>query len=81
MPYWGQMSGFGFIFFPIMMIIVFVIFMFVMRMFGMGMGCSSHGEHKDVAIEKAPLDILEERFAKGEIDANEFQDKKRLLSK
>ncbi len=30
---------------------------------------------------KTPLDILEERFAHGEIDADEFEERKRVLGK
>ena len=32
-------------------------------------------------IGKAPLDILQERLARGEIDINEFREKKQLISK
>jgi len=78
MPFWGHASGFGFLIFPVMMIVMFIIIMFIMRIFGMG--CSSHGGNHSAPADKTPLDILEERFAKGEIDQREFQDKKRLLS-
>lgn len=80
MPFWEQMTGSGFLFFPIMMIIMFVIIMFIMRAFGMGMGCGSHGGGHGNGPYKTPLDILNERFARGEIEKGELEEKKRLLS-
>lgn len=76
MPYNWPMPWFGMIFGPIIMIVFLVIAVMIglalMRAFGMAPpGWSS----------RRALEILEERFAKGEIDEDEFEEKKSLLSR
>jgi len=74
--YWG---GEGFTFMWIIPLLFFVVFLFFMRgMFGRGsMGCGSHGDsttHKESARE-----ILDKRFAKGEISKDEYEEMKKAL--
>jgi putative membrane protein len=61
---------------PLMMIafvvIVILIVAYLLRAFG--------PRSRTSAPEKSPLDILKERFARGEIDRVEYEDRKRLLS-
>ena len=77
---WGgdQWGGFGMIFGPIFMILVLVgIFagvVYLLRMSGWQHPASAPGSDGDRALA-----ILKERFAKGEIDAQDFEDRKRLL--
>jgi putative membrane protein len=77
---WGMMPWYGMIFGPIMMIIWLVVLIVVAAavirwLQGGTAGPFPFGEKRKRAVE-----ILEERFAKGEIDKDEFQEKKRLLS-
>ncbi len=75
MEQWGYMPWYGMIFGPIIMIGVLFI---VVRLMG-GMGCMQ-GHYRDVGSKaKSALDILEERFARGDIEKNEFEEKKRTL--
>ncbi|MCZ4292348.1 SHOCT domain-containing protein [Hoeflea alexandrii] len=77
---WGgdQWGGFGMVLGPIFMILVLVgivaAVIFVMRYMGSGLvpgtGQSSSRAH----------DILKERYARGEIDSKEFDERKKLLS-
>jgi putative membrane protein len=76
---WG--GWYGMFFGPLMMIIfiaaVVVLVILAVRWFG-GAGHGS-GAHPRVP-QKTPLDILKERFARGEIDKDEFEERRRLLA-
>jgi putative membrane protein len=56
--------------------IIIIVIVLAVRWLGSG---SSHGTPPAVSRNKA-LDILQERFARGEIDKDEFEERKRLLS-
>lgn len=76
--WWDGSSAhwYGMIFGPIMMIVFIVltvlIIAWVLRAFGSGWRSSSQGN--------TPLDTLKHRFARGEIDRAEFEERKKLLS-
>ena len=71
---WG--GGSGILFGVIAMIVVIAaivgVIVLVVRWLGVGPARRS-------GAERAAIDILEERFARGEIDAQEFQDRRRIL--
>ncbi len=70
----GMMGWGGFILGPIMMILIVAaivaLVVVLLRWFGIG--------HRD-ATRRGALDILEERFARGEIDKQEFEERRGLL--
>ena len=75
---WGG-GGYGMIVWPIMMILfiglIVILVVFLVRWFG----ASGHGTSSHRPYGKTPLDILKERFARGEIDKEEFEERRRLL--
>ena len=78
---WGNMwgGGFGFGWFFVLVFWGLVIWgIFALVRGGMGHGCCRHhGEHKQG--EKTALDILKERYAKGDISKDEFEKMKKDL--
>lgn len=86
---WGYGMGFGFgwIFMIIFWGLVIWGFVALMRHFFGGEHNECCGRHKqdkekDVFARKnSALDILEERYAKGEINKEEYEERKKVLSK
>ena len=80
--YWhsGWDWGWGHMFFGSLMMLLFwggiiLLVVLAVRWFGSG---SSHAKTPEDSRNKA-LDILQERFARGEIDKEEFEERRRLL--
>ena len=79
---WGMHGGWaGMIFGPVMMIaviaLIVVLVVLAVRWLGRSSGPSSGaGELQG----PRPLDVLEDRFARGEIDKDDFEERRRILS-
>ncbi len=81
--YWhsGWDWGWGHMFFGSLMMILFwggIVLLIILAVRWIG-GGPTH-RHAPLAARKTPIDILQERFARGEIDKDEFEERKRLLS-
>ena len=77
--WWGPGWGYGHMMFGGLLMIVFwggllVLLVLVVRWLG------SDGSRREAAARQTPLDILKERFARGEIDKKEFDDRRKTLS-
>ena len=82
------MGGFGWIFMVVFWgLVIWAIVALVRGGFGNGHGCghdhagAARGKDKPaLPAGRSPLEILKERYAKGEIDKKEFEEKKKDLS-
>ncbi len=71
---WG-----GTIFGPIMIIVFIAVAVVVVVLLVRWLGGPGHGGALHSPPGKTPLGILKERFAKGEIDKEEFEEQRRVL--
>ena len=82
-PYYGPHmwnGGWGGWFFgPIMMIVFIAVAVVVILLLVRWLGGPSHVSPHYQPPTKTPLDILKERFARGEIDKEEFEERRRVL--
>lgn len=69
----------GWIFGPIMMILFFAVVIVVVVLLLRWLGGMGHGAAPPAPPGRTALDILKERFARGEIDKEEFEERRRTL--
>jgi putative membrane protein len=78
---WGG-GWYGMIFGPLFMIVVLVAVIAGVGLVGRWFGTPWYGAQPphQAPPGRTPLDILRERFARGEIDKDEFEERRRVLS-
>lgn len=76
---WG--GGYGWFFGPIMMIVFIAVTVVVIVLIVRWLGATGHPmSHQAYGPPgKTPLDILKERYARGEIDKEEFEERRKVL--
>ena len=80
MPYYGyNYFGFQLLGGILSMFITVLIIVFIIRIIRGGRHHDFHHDFKEIIGSKSSLDILKERYAKGEIDKAEFDSKKKDL--
>lgn len=72
---YGPMGGFGFGFIFMVLFWGIIIWLIVALIKGL----SGHNQPRIETKNKTPLEILKERYAKGEIEKEEFEEKKKDL--
>ena len=71
--WWGMILG------PFMMIALIAIIVVAIALLVRWLGGAGHQHPSAQSTGKTPLDILKERFARGEIDKQEFEERRRVL--
>lgn len=79
MMWWGG-NGYAMIFAPLLMIVFLAVFVAVVILLLRWLGGPwQHVPPQHAPYARSPLDILKERFARGEIDKEEFEERRRVL--
>lgn len=68
---WMSMGGMGLVWILLLVVIVFVVWRFA--------GANGRGPAEPPGAKESPLEILERRYARGEIDREEFEQRRRDL--
>ena len=77
---WGGGGWMGWFMGPVMMIATIAIAVAVVVLVVRWLGGLGHGSmHPPALPAKTPLEILQERYARGEIDKEEYEERKRVL--
>jgi len=76
-PMWG--GGWGMFFGPFTMILVVVAVVVIVVLLVRSLGGSSAGDFDRLPPNKSALDILKERYARGEINKEEYEERRRVL--
>ena len=74
---WGWMPW-GWIF-PLIFLVLMVVFMVFMMRGGMGGGPMCGGSHKTPGAGETPREVLDRRYARGEITREEYQQMRKDL--
>ena len=74
-----MMWGFGMVLGPLIMILVLALVIAVAILLVRWLAGPWQGASHPVPPGRTPLDILRERFARGEIDKDEFEERRRVL--
>ena len=74
-----MMWGFGMIFGPLFFILVLALVIAIAVLLVRWLAAPGHGAVAPLPPGRTPLDILKERFARGEIDKEEFDERRRVL--
>jgi putative membrane protein len=77
----GFGGGFGWFIGPIMMIVFIAVTVVVIVLIVRWLGGPGHwpSSHMHMPTGKTALDILKERYARGEIDKQEFEERRKIL--
>ena len=78
---WGMWDGgwYGMFFGPIMMVLFVAALVIVVVLLVRWLGGTSHGPAMPPPSGKTPLDLLKERLARGEIDKEDYEERRRIL--